>query len=126
MQRSVWITALVAALFGLQGPLCAVACGGSAAAEVASHASPGAMPCHEAPESSNPEPAQPEQACDCGDSAVRLNESVTAIPALVAGVLPARSVAFRGFAPVSIRVQPRAPERLPPPASVLLNPTLII
>jgi hypothetical protein len=129
MKRWVWITASLAALFGLQGALCALACLEGPAVALASHPAGAQMPCHGGPSQPSPEPVQQESepSCGCGASLVALSEAGEAIGGgLLAASLPARVVLVRMTAPVATNLHAPAPERLPPPDTLLLKSTLIV
>ncbi len=130
MKSWVWITASLAALFGLQGALCSMACAESPSSELAGPQAADPMPCHEAPaEDPSPAPAHPDSdaPCSCEASVVAVleaSEAVTANPA--AGILPTRVVHVEALRGVSTDFHWRAPERLPPLDVLLLNTTLLI
>ncbi len=129
MKRWVWITASLAALFGLQGPLCSVACAESPSSELAVPQAGDPMPCHGALADSSPAPAHrdSDSPCSCEASVVAVleaSEAVTANPA--AGILPTRVVHVEALRGVSTDFHWRAPERLPPLDVLLLNTTLLI
>lgn len=129
MKQCVWITASLAALFGLQGSLCAVACLGSASAEVASRQAADELPCHAAATGSMPAPSQPDSdpGCDCEASVVALTEDAEATTTnLAAGSLPPRGVRMLALHGVSTGLHPDPAARLPAPDILLLKSTLII
>lgn len=134
MKRCAWITASLVALFGLQAPLCAVACLeasheiGARSAELAGAAPMAEMPCHGA---ATPEPAPAQSDAD---------PTCTCIAAVVSGAgdasafaqgLPAALAPTRLLRSVSLGNRPlehpgRRVERLPPPDILLFNSTLLI
>ncbi len=129
MKRRVWITASLAALFGLQGSLCALACLESASPELASQQPAAAMPCHGTPADPIPTPALPdsEAGCSCDASVVALNEEAGAIPTNVwAGDLLQAAPPVVALRAVSTSLQPEAAEQLPAPDILLLKSTLLI
>ena len=124
MKRWVWITASLAALFGLQGSLCAVACLAGPPSESIAE-----LPCHGAAGSQTPGPAEsePEPSCDCGASTVALTEDGAAIATILTAGIPSPRVSpVRVFQQLASEVRPNAAERLPPPDILLLNSTLIV
>jgi hypothetical protein len=129
MTRWVWITASLAALFGLQGALCSLSCLEPVDRELASQQPMAEMPCHGTPEGSNPDPAQPvsEDGCSCGASVVaRTAEAAAISQGHAAGMLPTFVVSLRLVPGPLPRHHGPAPERLPPPDTLLLNSTLIV
>lgn len=133
IKRCAWITASLAALFGLQAPLCAVAClEASCELEAGSPeraaAAMDGMPCHGAA-TPEPAPAQPDadRTCTCMAALVSVGGDATALAQgmTLAGALPG------AFAVLSPRHRPlellrRPAERLPPPDILLLHSTLLI
>ena len=121
MRRHAWLTVSAIALFGLPGPLCALACLEAAQIPaVAAHSSE--MPCHE--EGGSKQPSDAEQDCDCEsaaapvllafDAPAQLGDVVLRIPSFRS----ARTAALLRFAP---RTQP-----VPPPDILLLKSTLLL
>jgi len=129
MKRWVWITASLAALFGLQGALCAVACPEGPSPEMARHQRAAAMPCHGAPAESTPAPAHPasDDPCGCEESVVALTAAGEMIPThLAAGSLPPRVAPVVALCAVSTSLHSEAAERLPPQDILLLKSTLLV
>lgn len=128
LRRRIWLAGIAAAVFVLQGPLCAFACVENPEVEsgVADHQQ---HPCHEeAPSSSPADAPRSHEGCGC--------ELVTAVPLpnlelsqsapALAFVPP--STSSEGFARVVVQWARSAPERtdLPPPDILLLKSTLLI
>ena len=135
MKRWVWITASLAALFGLQGSLCAVACLAGPPSEALSHPPVAEMPCHGAAGSQTPGPAsdpvksrpEPDPSCGCEASIAALTEDGAAIATILTAGIPSPRVSpVRVFQQLASEVRPNAAERLPPPDILLLNSTLIV
>lgn len=123
--RHIWRVASVAALAGLQAPLCALACleGQVAEAAVAQRSE---APCHEPDRAPDGAPTS-DGGCGCEtarEAFLPLSEASWSVPTLV-------SAATRG-----VRVPPDSPTRwrpavpeatdLPPPDILLLKSTLLI
>ena len=121
MGRQAWLTVSALALFGLSGPLCALACLADTQV-LAPAAQSSEMPCHE---QGPPEPGDSERDCDC------VSASAPALLAFEAPVrmgclvvpLPSLRAAARTHAP-----EPSVPraERIPPPDILLLKSTLLV
>ena len=139
MKRWVWITASLAALFGLQGSLCAVACLAGPPSEALSHPPVAEMPCHGVAGSQAPGPAPdpasdpaksgpgPDPSCGCEASIAALTEDGAAIATnLTAGIPSPRVSPVRVSQQLASEVHPNTAERLPPPDILLLNSTLIV
>lgn len=129
MKRWVWIAASLAALFGAQGSVCAVACLEAPRAELARHAPAEAMPCHGAPAHSTPEPDVPasHDACGCDATALGVTEDGEAIATSFNMDVSPPSLVPLCAAPVTLaRLSPQALERLPPPDTLLLKSTWLL
>jgi hypothetical protein len=126
MQRRIWLMATVAALFGLQAPLCAIACLTSAGAEsTAVHlAEP---PCHEQVAQSSPPAAPPPHDDGCCEFAAEMVLPASAATSSVAALAVVPPLASQQLH-ASVRRAPAIPTvgDLPPPDILLLKSTLLI
>ena len=127
MSRFVWLTACLAVLFGLQGPLCAAACLAEAAPDAVASAPEPAMPCHEPESAPGPLSSEPEEVCGCAGGLVAIAGADVAIDTRGEGAtpLPAPVLAWR---PNSLAERPAAAGagRLPPPDILLQSSTLLL
>lgn len=126
MKRHIWLIAIVAALFVLQAPLCALACNESAETDSPTTSEP---PCHENPSDSSPiGESNAHEDCACAFAP----ETVVSQPIDFAQTMPvvifvSRAVRLelidssRGQDPMDAR-----DADLPPPDILLLKSTLII
>lgn len=125
MKRRIWLIATVTALFGLQIPLCALACLQSPPADAAS-VDQAAPPCHEHNPDSAPAEAPSSEASCCEfaydaiiiDAGTSLNIVSLDVTPLAAHWLTATRASF-------VRAV-TASANLPPPDILLLNSILII
>jgi hypothetical protein len=123
MTRHAWLPIVLAALFGLRGPLCLYACLESA--EAAPLAATEA-PCHGGEEPVGP-PEPAEHACSCDETeAIVASVGAKEAPCPVdAPIAPSAVVAGADARRAAVAI--RLPDRSPPPADLLLlNATLLL
>jgi hypothetical protein len=126
LRRKLWCIASVAALFGLQAPLCAIACEPSAQSSQVAEA-PADPPCHEPAPSSAPSPA-PSSAEDCCEVSydAPLLPSPEGTPSPPALCFSTQIVAWQPSAPLRSVRATSSDADLPPPDRLLLKATLLI
>lgn len=125
MKRRTWLIATVVALFGLQAPICALAClQGPAAAQVA--ASSEMPPCHDRGSESSPgeAPVSDDDCCAFADEAAVFDASTPVEIASVA-VTP-RNTLWQPVSRAAVAQTVSRSASLPPPDILLLKSTLII
>jgi len=128
MKRHIWLVATTVALFGLQAPLCALACITGAQQSAPQVAENAEQPCHgESPDPGSEQSPASREDCSCELSTMTLVPAsgvATSAPALA--LLPLYAFAL----PVHSRVRMTAPVSgsadLPPPDIMLLKSTLLI
>jgi hypothetical protein len=126
-KRSIWLIATVVTLFGLQVPLCVLACmQGSDAESIAAH--PAEPPCHEQSSDSSPSEApSTQQECGCEYAYEALLPSVDSIANHGSSLFLLQGTPGQ---PLDSRVRwacggPTSTD-LPPPDILLLKSTLLI
>lgn len=127
MIRSAWLILSVAALFGLQGPLCALACVEQAAtptAMAAEHA-----PCHGDQPTPPADPGSTDHECKCDHFQLVLSNAdahkvvdLVKAPALELAIA---TIHTPTYAP-SVTALSERHRRLPPPDILLLKSSLLI
>ena len=127
LRRRVWLIATVAALFGLQAPLCALACLDNPFDLLPVASESGDHPCHQ--ESPDPEPASGDSHGDCCQLAYQAifpGSVDTASAGLSLAEAPPSTVRLLGQADCHLAsVVPEFTD-LPPPDILLLKSTLLI
>jgi hypothetical protein len=125
--RHALLLASLAALIGLQVPLCEFACGIDPASLSAAASTPEAAPCHEPTEREAPAPGPSHDACGCA-SVYAAPVAGTEVPEAPPGwaLLGARSLRIASGLPGDRVAQHRHLTCIPPPDILLLKSTLIL
>jgi len=121
--------ALLAALFGVQAPVCTLFCAeGSGAAHAAEPETP--PPCHGARAPADPaDPADSHtdcEGCDEGVQAVVLSEAQVAAPSPVVALVSLPLGFESAFNRRRPTPSPKTPSQLPPPDIILLKSSLLL